>query len=287
MSAFQVQDGDIVELTAAGVEEIQKHKNNYTDVTKPIGKKERTWGTWDMANLWIGMIVSIAVYQVASGLIVSGMSWAQALFTIVLGHTLVMIFAVILGHFGTKYGVSYPMLCKLVFGSKGTIVPSLVRGILGCFWFGVQAWIGGQALNTILSTFIPVWGNLGFKGLFISFLIFWAMNVYIAGSGSKAVQKLAKFAAPVLIVLSFIVIVWAIACADWSVANLLSEPSIQGAEGADFWKLFFPALSSMIAFDGGIALSMADFTRNNKTQKSQIIGQVAGPYFCKASFTLL
>ena len=276
MSAFQVQDGDIVELTAAGVEEIQKHKNNYTDVTKPIGKKERTWGTWDMANLWIGMIVSIAVYQVASGLIVSGMSWAQALFTIVLGHTLVMIFAVILGHFGTKYGVSYPMLCKLVFGSKGTIVPSLVRGILGCFWFGVQAWIGGQALNTILSTFIPLWGNLGFKGLFISFLIFWAMNVYIAGSGSKAVQKLAKFAAPVLIVLSFIVIVWAIACADWSVANLLSEPSIQGAEGADFWKLFFPALSSMIAFDGGIALSMADFTRNNKTQKSQIIGQVAG-----------
>ena len=214
MSAFQVQDGDIVELTAAGVEEIQKHKNNYTDVTKPIGKKERTWGTWDMANLWIGMIVSIAVYQVASGLIVSGMSWAQALFTIVLGHTLVMIFAVILGHFGTKYGVSYPMLCKLVFGSKGTIVPSLVRGILGCFWFGVQAWIGVQALNTILSTFIPLWGNLGFKGLFISFLIFWAMNVYIAGSGSKAVQKLAKFAAPVLIVLSFIVIVWAIACAD-------------------------------------------------------------------------
>lgn len=276
MSTFQTKNGDIVELTEAGIKEIQNYKNNYTDVTKPISKKDRTWTTWDMANLWIGMIVSIAVYQVASGLIVSGMSWLQALFTIVLGHTLVMVFAVILGHFGTKYGVSYPMLCKLVFGTKGTIVPSLVRGILGCFWFGVQAWIGGQALNTILATFIPGWGDLGFKGLFIAFLLFWAMNVYIAGSGSTAVQKLAKYAAPVLIVLSFIVIIWAVASADWSVAKLLSEPSIQGESGASFWKLFFPALSSMIAFDGGIALSMADFTRNSKTQKSQIIGQVAG-----------
>jgi NCS1 family nucleobase:cation symporter-1 len=276
VSALQVQNGDIVELTDAGIKAIKEHKNNYTDVTKPIGKSERTWGTWDMANLWIGMIVSIAVYQVASGLIVSGMSWLQALFTIVLGHTLVMVFAVILGHFGTKYGITYPMLCKLVFGSKGTIVPSLVRGILGCFWFGVQAWIGGQALNTIIAAFFPAWGDFGFTGLFIAFIIFWAMNVYIAGSGSTAVQKLAKYAAPMLIVLSFIVIIWAVNASDWSVAKLLAEESLQGAEGANFWALFFPALSSMIAFDGGIALSMADFTRNSKTQKSQVIGQVAG-----------
>lgn len=276
MAELQKQNGDIVELTEAGIERIMQYKNNYTDVTKPLGVKDRTWGTWDMANLWIGMIVSIAVYQVASGLIVSGMSWLQALITIVLGHSLVMVFAVILGHFGTKYGVTYPMLCKLVFGSKGTIVPSLVRGILGCFWFGVQAWIGGQALNTIVCALLPAWSDMGFKGLFISFLIFWAMNVYIAGSGSSAVQKLAKYAAPTLILLSFIVIIWGISTADWSIAKLLADSSLQGNPDANFWELFFPALSSMIAFDGGIALSMADFTRNSKTQKSQIIGQVTG-----------
>ena len=276
MSLFQKQTGDIVELIQAGIDEIGKYKNNYTEVTKPNNMDDRHWSAWDMGNLWIGMLVSIAVYQVASGLIVSGMSWAQALVTIVLGHSLVMIFAVILGHFGVKYGVSYPMLCKMVFGAKGTIVPSLVRGILCCFWFGVQAWIGGQAIQTILVTFIPAWSGFGFTGQFISFLAFWAMNVYIAGSGSSAIQKLEKFAAPVLIILSFIVIVWGISTADWSIAKLMSEPSIQGQEGADFWKLFFPALSSMIAFDGGIALSMADFTKNCKTQKAQVLGQVAG-----------
>ena len=275
MRGYQRQNGDIVELTAAGMEAVKSHKNNYADSTKPLAMEERKWSAWDMGNLWIGMLVSIAVYQVASGLIVSGMSWAEALFTIVLGHFLVMVFAVVLGHFGTKYGLTYPMLCKMVFGSKGTVVPSLVRGILGCFWFGVQAWIGGQAVNAILAVFLPFWNGLGFKGLFISFLIFWLMNVYIAGSGSGAVQKLEKFAAPVLILLSFIVIIWGMYTADWSITGLLSEPSIQGNPDADFWKLFFPALSSMIAFDGGIALSMADFTRNCRTQKAQMVGQLA------------
>ena len=276
MGAFQRQIGDMVELTPEGEKEIHKYKNNYADATKPLSSKERNWSAWDMGNLWIGMIVSIAVYQVASGLIVSGMSWAQALLTIVLGHTLVMIFAVALGHFGTKYGLGYPMLSKMVFGSKGTVVPSIVRGVLGCFWFGVQAWIGGQALNAIIGAIIPAWHGLGFKGLFISFLLFWAMNVYIAGSGSSALQKLEKFAAPVLIVLSFIVIIWGIRSADWSVSKLLSDPSLQGDPSKNFWTLFFPALSSMIAFDGGIALSMADFTKNCKTQKAQAVGQLVG-----------
>lgn len=276
MSEYQRQVGDIVELTDEGIDLIQHHKNNYTDSTRPVFAKERDWSAWNMGNLWIGMLVSIAVYQVASGLIVSGMAWYQALFTIVLGHTLVMVFAVILGHFGTKYGVTYPMLCKMVFGTKGTIVPSLVRGILGCFWFGVQAWIGGQAVNAIIVTFIPSWLDMGFTGLFISFLIFWAMNVFIAGSGSKAVKALESYAAPVLIILSFVVIIWGLSTVNWSFSTLLAEPSLQGDPNADFWGLFFPALSSMIAFDGGIALSMADFTRHCKSQKAQVVGQLAG-----------
>lgn len=115
-----------------------------------------------------------------------------------------------------------------------------------------------------------------YNTLFISFLLFWAMNVYIAGSGSSALQKLEKFAAPVLIVLSFIVIIWGIRSADWSVSKLLSDPSLQGDPSKNFWTLFFPALSSMIAFDGGIALSMADFTKNCKTQKAQAVGQLVG-----------
>lgn len=270
----QQKNGDIYDLTDVGVNEIKKSDNNYSESTRPINSRNRDWKTIDVANLWIGMIVSIAVYQVASGLLVSGMSWYQALFTIILGHTIVMAVAIILGHFGTKYGMNYPMLSKIVFGTKGMIFPSLIRGILGIFWFGVQAWIGGQAVNIIINAIYPGWSSLGFKAQFISFIIFWIMNVYIAASGNKAVKKLEGVAAPILIILSLVVIIWGLSTAGWSISTLLSTPVVSSKEDVDFWSLFWPALSSMIAFDGGIALSMPDFTRNCVDQKAQSIGQI-------------
>ena len=270
----QIQKGDIVDLTDAGLGEINKYNNDYNDMSAPIPSAKRDWRTKDIANLWIGMIVSIAVYQVASGLLVSGMSWGQALFTVVLGHTIVMGVAIALGHFGTKYGMTYPTLSKIVFGSKGTVFPSLIRMILGVFWFGVQAWIGGQAVYTIIGAIFPKWLDMGFTSHFISFIIFWIMNVYIAASGSKSVKILEGVSAPILIVLSLIVIIWGLSTAGWSIKTLLNVKILQADPNVDFWKLFWPALSAMIAFDGGIALSMPDYTRHCVDQKSQSVGQI-------------
>lgn len=275
MNKYQENRNGLCDLTNEGITKIHQYKNNLTDSTKQISSRERDWNAWSMGSLWIGMMVSIAVYMIASGLIVSGMSWQQALFTIVLGHTLVMIPAVTIGHFGTKFGLTFPMMSKLIFGIKGTSVPTIVRAILGCFWFGVQSWIGGQAVNTIIAVIIPSWNNLGFTSLFVSFLIFWSMNLYIAASGSKAVKTLEVYAAPILIALSFAVVIWALYVAGWSLEVLLDQPAVKG-NGTNFMVMFFPALSSMIAFDGGIALSMPDFSRHCENQKSQYFGQLLG-----------
>lgn len=273
-SAYQVEKDGMVSLTKAGVKAIGNHKNFYSPATRPIPREKRDWHTKDMANLWIGIMVSIAVYQVASGLLVAGMTWYQALITIVIGHTLVMAVAMIIGHYGVKYGMNYAMLGKIIFGEKGLFIPALIRGILGVFWFGVQAWIGGQAVNIIIQTILPGWEELGFTGFFISFLIFWAINVYIAAYGNKAVKILEGVSAPALILMSLIVIIWGFSTAGWSLDALLSAQVLQPQEGIDFWTLFWPALSAMIAFDGGIALSMPDFTRSCVNQRAQILGQI-------------
>jgi len=267
-------NSSIVDLSQKEIDEIKKGPNDYTETFAPVSSKNRTWGVWDVSSLWIGMIVSIAVYQVASGLLVSGMTWYQALFTIVLGHTLVMGVAIIIGHFGVKYGLGYPFLSKIVFGNKGKLIPSIIRGILGVFWFGVQTWIGGEALNIIIQTFIPSFSNMGFNASIISFILFWFLNIYIATSGNKGVKILETFSAPILIIMSLIVIIWGLSTADWSITKLLSAKVLQANNDTPFIKLFFPALSSMIAFDGGIALSMADYTRECKNQKAQVYGQL-------------
>ena len=254
------------------LKELQNHSNVYSEDSKPLEDSQRDWTTWSMASLWIGIMVSIPVYMLAGGLIASGMSWIQSIFTIVLGHTLVMIPAVLLGHFGTKYGIGFPLLSKLVFGPKGNIFPTLIRAFLGCFWFGVQSWIGGTAINLIIIKIIPHFeGNFVIQ--FISYIIFLIINTYIAFNGIKALKILEQFSAPILIILSLSVLIWA-----YKIAGGFSKIFNYSYLNSDnnFIQIFFPALTSMIAFDSTIAINISDYTKNIKKQRQQVIGQFLG-----------
>ena len=273
MEKFQQNNYGIWDFTENGLQELGKYKTIYTDDTKPIHGNQREWGSWDIAALWIGIRVSIPVYMLASGLIASGMNWWQSILVIVLGHTIVIIPATLLGHAGTKYGISYPLLSKLIFGPKGNIFPTMVRAFLGCFWFGIQCWIGGMAVDSLIAAIIPNWAQIS-GHLFICYGIFLLMNVYIAYTGSRAVKYMESYAAPVLIVMGLAVIVWAYKVSG-GFGNLLAHSVAQGGKN-NFWELFFPSLTAMIAFDGTIALNISDFTRHAKTQKAQITGQFIG-----------
>ena len=176
MEKFQQNNHGIWDFTENGLQELSKYKTIYTDDTKPIHGSQREWGSWDIAALWIGIMVSIPVYMLASGLIASGMNWWQSILVIVLGHTIVIIPATLLGHAGTKYGISYPLLSKLIFGPKGNIFPTMVRAFLGCFWFGIQCWIGGMAVDSLIAAIIPNWAQIS-GHLFICYGIFLLINV--------------------------------------------------------------------------------------------------------------
>src|SRR5215216_6993319 len=115
----------------------------------PTPTSRRTWSTYNIAALWIGMSVVITTYTLASGLMSAGMTWAQALLTILLGNTIVLIPMMLNAHAGTKYGVSFPVLCRAAFGTLGANVPAILRAIVACGWFGIQTWIGGEALDAL------------------------------------------------------------------------------------------------------------------------------------------
>lgn len=235
-------------------------------------------------TLWVGIIVSIPVYMLASGLLSNGMNWWQSLFTVVLGHTTVMIPAVLLGHFGTKYGANFPLLSKFTFGPKGNVFPSLVRGVLGCFWFGIQSWIRGVALNSIIVRIVPYYANISCN-LIVSFIIFLSLNVLIGLKGSWFIKVIENYLAIILIILCFAVVVWATTLAG-GLGNVLGHAAAQGNVN-NFWKAFWPALTSMIAFDSTIALNMSDFTRHANSQKSQIAGQFIGAPFTTAFIVMV
>src|SRR4051795_901718 len=93
--------------------------------------------------------------MLASSLIAEGMSWWQAVLTVLLGNTIVLVPMVLNAHAGTQYGIPFPVYCRASFGIVGANVPALLRALVACGWFGIQTWIGGGALSAILVALSP------------------------------------------------------------------------------------------------------------------------------------
>ncbi|MBS4029054.1 MAG: NCS1 family nucleobase:cation symporter-1 [Ignavibacteriales bacterium] len=239
----------------------------------PTKISQRTWGTYNIAALWIGMSVCIPTYMLASGLIAGGMNWWQAIFTIALGNIIVLVPMILNAHAGTKYGIPFPVLARSSFGVLGSNVPALLRAFVACGWFGIQTWIGGQAIDAMLKLLIPVWSVFVY-GPWISFAIFWAINVYFIVKGTESIRWLESLAAPFLIVVGLGLLGWAYREAGGFGPILSQESKFQTAK--DFWNFFIPSLTGMVGFWATLSLNIPDFSRYAKSQRSQMLGQAIG-----------
>jgi len=251
----------------------------YNHDLAPVPLSRRTWSTYNYAALWISMAHCIPTYMLASGLMASGMSWSQALVTILLGNTIVLAPILLNSHPGTKYGITFPVFARAAYGTFGSNVPALMRALVACGWFGIQAWIGGEALNTFFKTMFPGWPTLlggGFGGHttteWLSFLLFWGINIWIIYRGMDLVRHVENWAAPFVLVMTGALLWWAIGKAG-GLGPLLSHPG-KFRTFSDFWPVFVPSLTAMIGFWATLSLNMPDFTRFGRSQREQMVGQV-------------
>ncbi|MEO8168229.1 MAG: NCS1 family nucleobase:cation symporter-1 [bacterium] len=234
---------------------------------------DRSWGTYNIAALWIGMSVCIPTYMLASGLIAGGMNWWQALMTVTLGNVIVLVPMILNAHAGTKYGIPFPVLARASFGTLGSNVPALLRAVVACGWFGIQTWIGGQAFNSMIVLLLPGWALFSW-GPAVGFLIFWAMNVYFILKGTESIRWLESASAPFLILVGLGLLAWAYVRGG-GFGPILSQPS-KFQTTAEFWRFFVPSLTGMVGFWATLSLNIPDFSRYAKSQRSQMLGQAIG-----------
>jgi NCS1 family nucleobase:cation symporter-1 len=245
----------------------------------PIPPEKRRWGTWNYAALWIGMSLCIPTYMLASSLIGGGMNWWQAILTIFLGNTIVLIPMILNGHAGAKYGIPFPVFARASFGTKGANIPAMLRAIVACGWFGIQTWIGGEAIYNIVRAWSPGMPEIDRSSLFpqaipmVCFFLFWLLNMFIVYLGVESIRKLLVFKAIFLPVAALALLFWAISAAN-GLGPILEQPA--KLQGASFWNYFFPALTGMVGFWATLSLNIPDFTRYAKSQKAQIRGQAIG-----------
>ncbi|MFZ3215708.1 MAG: NCS1 family nucleobase:cation symporter-1 [Candidatus Acidiferrales bacterium] len=234
-----------------------------------IPRAGRTWGTYNYAALWVAMSVNIPTYMLASAMIAGGMNWKQAICTVFLGNIIVLIPMLLNAHAGAEYGIPFPVFARASFGVLGANVPAVLRALVACGWFGIQTWIGGEAINTLLAAIWPGWNHA-----WLCFLLFWLLNLAVILRGIEAIRYLQGITAPALLLLGLAMLGWAYAKAG-GLGPMLATPSRFHTFG-EFFAFFVPSLTGVVAFWATVALNIPDFTRYAKGQREQMLGQALG-----------
>jgi NCS1 family nucleobase:cation symporter-1 len=245
----------------------------YNEDLAPIPSSQRSWNTYNYAALWIAMSVNIPTYMLASGMIAGGMSWRQAIFTVFLGNVLVLAPMLLNAHAGAKYGIPFPVFARASFGVLGANVPAILRALVACGWFGIQTWIGGEAINAMVIALVPSWRNYP-AGAWFCFGGFWLLHVIVIMRGIRTIQFLQGVTAPFLLVIGVALLAWAVVKAG-GFGPMLAAPSKFQTFG-EFFHFFVPSLTGVVGFWATVALNIPDFTRYAKSQRAQMLGQALG-----------
>lgn len=239
----------------------------------PIPIERRAWGLYNYTSLWVAMSVCIPTYMLASGLIAGGMSWWQAVGTILLGNLIVLVPMLLNAHAGAKYGIPFPVFVRASFGVRGANVPAVLRALVACGWFGIQSWIGGQAIYAMLKILWPTAGATPSMP-WICFFAFWALNMYVIWRGIEMIKFLEGVAAPFMLAIGLLLLWWITSLAG-GLGPVLSAPS-KFKSTPEFLHFFIPSLTGMVGFWATVALNIPDFTRYARSQRDQMLGQALG-----------
>jgi nucleobase:cation symporter-1, NCS1 family len=245
----------------------------YNQDLAPIPFERRTWNTYNYASLWVAMSVCIPTYMLASGLIAGGMNWKEAIGTILLGNLIVLVPLILNAHAGTKYGIPFPVFVRASFGVRGANVPAVLRALVACGWFGIQSWIGGQAIYSMLQVLWPAAANHAGVG-WLCFFAFWLLNMFVIWRGIETIKFLESVSAPFMLGVGLLLLWWITGKAG-GLGPVLDAPSKFKTSG-EFLRFFIPSLTGMVGFWATVALNIPDFTRYAKSQRAQMVGQALG-----------
>jgi NCS1 family nucleobase:cation symporter-1 len=253
--------------------EIERDPSLYNEDLAPIPPDKRSWGIYNYASLWVAMSVCIPTYMLASGLIAGGMSWWQAIATILLGNLIVLIPMLLNAHAGAKYGIPFPVFVRASFGVRGANIPAVLRALVACGWFGIQTWIGGQAIYTMAKILFPS-AAAATGASWLCFFAFWGLNMFVIWRGIETIKFLEGIGAPFMLGIGLLLLWWITGKAG-GLGPVLSAPS-KFHSTAEFIRFFIPSLTGMVGFWATVALNIPDFTRYAKSQKAQALGQALG-----------
>ncbi len=181
----------------------------------PLSYEERTIGRGGYFAMWLGISVIIATFSLG-GEGVQQIKLGWVVLACLLANVVCGLFITLTSDIALEHGIPFPVYMRVPFGTIGSALPTLCRGLLGCCWFGIQTYYGATAMSYIVAYFT------GFNNWYVCFLVFTALQVINTAMGIKAIEHFANFAAPCIAVIS----IW-----------LFYQLSMRAqSEGIDIWN---------------------------------------------------
>ena len=256
------------------------------DDLRPTTDAQRHWKASDFAALWVGMVVCVPTYTMASSMLDQGFTWQMAIWLVFLANCIVLVPMLLLGRAGTRYGIPFPVLARTSFGVKGANLPAVLRGLVACGWFSINCYFGALALHGFLKVVgmdlaDPAPGEFISTSQLVCFYLFWAVHIYYIWNGIESIRKLEVVAAPLMILASIALVVWAFMSVPSG--KLLDLPAKIVEGGPKTWA----ALTGLVGFWATLALNIPDFTRFARSNRDQLVGQAVGLPIPMALFSMV
>lgn len=185
---------------------------------EPVPEDKRR-STKSQIMVWIGFgyaVTGLVVGGALGGSGGMGMSPGLAFLTIVLGMGSLFLITSFLGIAAQKTGLNLSLISRYSFGHKGIVLPMAMMALCTLGWFASilgmigdiwGAWIGNP---TGIIVFDP--SNYGFEGIapitlevFLANLVWGAIFTYTAIRGMGAIEKVADFCAPAIMIVAIVV----------------------------------------------------------------------------------
>lgn len=221
----------------------------------PIRGNQRVISGFGFFNIWVGMAVIVATFMIGS-IGIQSMSVSSLLLAILIANMVIAILGSMNGDIGMEHGLSFAVYMRAPFGTIGTHIPSVSRGIVASAWFGIQTYLGALAINEIVRMFT------GYDNWWVWYISFAILQVAFTSFGIKAVERLAFLAAPTIILVS----IWMyFTMSDMATAKGTPIWKYIGTKPGSFWVILF----ANMGFWSALAIDIPNITRYIHSPKGE------------------
>ncbi|HBX80693.1 MAG TPA: nitrate reductase [Propionibacteriaceae bacterium] len=233
--------------------------------------RTRKWGFYSLFAMWMSDIHSIGGYTFAAGLFALGLGGVQVFASLTVGILIVFALMNLSGYAGQKYGIPYPVLARISFGTWGANIPALIRALVAIAWYGIQTWLASRAVIILGLGIFPGLKSLttnNFLGEstlgWIAFIIMWALQLLLLRNGMETIRKFQDWAGPAVWVVMIILTIYIVVQAGGKIS--LTLPGAEAKFGVV--HAFLAAVALTVSYFSTLMLNFCDFSRFAPTRKA-------------------